>query len=378
MYEKPLRPEDGGTERLSDTIMRGLEKRGYLCMGFLVLQKEDDRIRYQYEPVDDLYAFLQEHRIDIVINQQGYSTWLLDKFFRMGGGRWREQGGKVITCLHFDPRFPTFFDARIDTGHGFAQALRSALRLPFIPYLRLRERQNHAKTLRHLYHASDRFGLLSTAHYPYFRKLTRLDPCDKLFAIFNPLTFATISDPSLIGQKERMVLVVARLSEYHKRISLVLEAWRAISRRAEAAGWRLEIVGDGPDAPRYKQFVEEKGLKNVIFHGSRDPEPCYAKASLFLLTSSAEGWGLTLTESLQRGVVPVVMESSPVFREILEDGRTGYLVRNGDIAGFVDKVLSLMRDEALRRGMAANCLRRASLFTADRALDRWETELNGM
>lgn len=39
------------------------------------------------------------------------------------------------------------------------------------------------------------------------------------------------------------------------------------------------------------------------------------------MTSSAEGWGLTLTESLQRGVVPVVMNSSPVFSEIIETGR---------------------------------------------------------
>lgn len=378
MFEKPLRPEDGGTERLSDTIMRGLEKRGYHCMGFLVLRKTDDRIYYQQEPVADLRAFLSEHDIDIVINQLGYSAWLLEKFYRLGGSQWKAEGGKVVTCLHFDPRFPTFFPARIAWKEGPAKAIGSMLRLPLIPYLRYRERRDHAETFRHLYRASDRFGMLSETHYPYFKKLTGLKDYDKLFAIFNPLTFDDISDQSIIEQKEKTVLVVARLSEYHKRISIVLKAWKTIGRFPLSDGWRLEIVGDGPDASLYKRFVEENGLKNVTFHGQCDPEPFYTKASLFLLTSSAEGWGLTLTESLQRGVVPVVMESSPVFREILSDGKTGFLVKEGDRKGLVGKTIELIRNETLRKQMAINCLHRASLFTTNKALDSWETELNRM
>ncbi|WP_418983903.1 glycosyltransferase [Alistipes sp.] len=376
IYEKPLRKEDGGTERLSATIMEGLRSRGYECMGFLVLKRLNDEITYLNERVDDLYSFLKVHRIDIVINQMGYAEWLLKKFYAAGGERWRLEGGRVITCLHFDPHFPTIHRYALSRHDGMRQTIRKLFRLALLPYLRYRERKNYADLFRYLYQASDRFGLLSATHYPFFKKLTRLESYDRLFSIFNPLTFDEISDPSIIRQKDKIVLVVARLSEYHKRISLILETWKRIHRESVLNGWTLAIVGDGPDAADYKRYVAENRLDDVTFYGQCDPEPFYTKAALFLLTSPAEGWGLTLTESLQRGVVPIVMESSPVFREILSDKETGYLVKNGDTKEFGRKIVTLAGNCRLRERMAEACLHRATRFTLDRALDEWEAELN--
>ena len=93
------------------------------------------------------------------------------------------------------------------------------------------------------------------------------------------------------------------------------------------------------------------------------------------MTSSAEGWGLTLTESLQRGVVPVVMNSSPVFSEIIENGKSGVLVRNNDYKAFANAIRKLMKNEGARITMSQNCLVQAKKFDIGNTINKWINEL---
>jgi glycosyltransferase involved in cell wall biosynthesis len=90
------------------------------------------------------------------------------------------------------------------------------------------------------------------------------------------------------------------------------------------------------------------------------------------MTSSAEGWGLTLTESLQRGVVPVAMDSSPVFHEIIQDGVDGFITPDKDSKAYTSKISGLMADEALWRRMAQHALQHASRFSMGNTIDKWE------
>ena len=163
------------------------------------------------------------------------------------------------------------------------------------------------------------------------------------------------------------------MSEYHKRISLVLKAWKALKKRSQApSGWILKIVGDGPDLQYYIDYVKFNEIPDLVFEGQQSPEPFYAEASILLLTSSAEGWGLTLTEGLQRGVVPVVMDSCPVFSEIIQNGRNGYLTPDNNIHAFVHKIECLISDPALLRKMQKEALISAERFSIESTMDKWE------
>ena len=94
----------------------------------------------------------------------------------------------------------------------------------------------------------------------------------------------------MLEKKKNVVLVCARMSEYHKRISIILKAWMAICKRKEVNGWTLKMVGVGPDLQRYKDFVSTNCIPNVRFEGQQSSEPYYNEASILLLTSSAEGY----------------------------------------------------------------------------------------
>lgn len=373
IYNLPLLPEAGGTERITSLVSKGLALRGYRCLGMLVFNQQTGGVTYDSESVANLYAFLYEYQIDIVINQIAYDKWLLNLFLKKGGERWCRERGRIISCLHFDPKNPSLlFMLNGKTDKTLKDRLDILKAVLFCKYYERKQQKREGETYNYIYDHSDKMVVLSFTHFFYLRQTMKRSEYGKLIAINNPLTFDDISTPEVIEQKKRVLLVCARMSEYHKRISLILKAWMSIQKKKEAHGWELKIVGTGPDLKQYKDFVSNHHLSNVRFEGQLSPEPYYCEASILLLTSSAEGWGLTITEGLQRGVVPVVMNSSTVFSEIIQNGYNGYITPNNKTKEFENKVLQLMSEPSVLHQMQLNALESAKKFSLDSIINEWE------
>lgn len=373
IYNRPLNPEAGGTERITALVAKGLSQNGHHCLGILVFDDQSERMSYNGEQVEDLYSFLKEQKIDIVINQIAYSNWLLEVFLRKGGNNWRQEGGRIISCLHFDPKNPSLlYLMRGGSKKKFKDRLNVLKAFLLYPYYERKQKQNEGDIYNFIYENSDWFVALSETHFPYLRKVMKRDHYDKMVAINNPLTFDEISDSCILSEKQKIVLVCARMSEYHKRISIILKIWKRIQESNIFHDWTLIVLGDGPDLKSYKDFVKENRLSNVRFEGQKSPESYYRKAGILLLTSSAEGWGLTITEGLQRGVVPVVMDSCPVFSEIITSGYNGFLTTDGNVRKFAERVMQLMNSPQLLRQMQENALLSADKFTLDKTMKKWE------
>lgn len=377
IYNMPLVPEAGGTERITSLIAKGLTERGHKCMGILEFQENSPLMTYEGTAIDDLYEFLKKHNVDVVINQIAYSTWLLHDFLERGGSRWHSEGGKIISCLHFDPK-PTsdlyLFKSKRDKK--FRDYINIAKAFLLKSYYRKRQEKRTGITYNWVYDNSDHYITLSATHFPYFRQVTQRDEYQKLTAINNPLTFDDISTDEILNEKKKVVLVCSRMDEYQKRISLILRAWKKLQSDPIAADWTLNIIGDGPDLEFYKSYANKKRLKNICFEGRQSPEPYYREAQIFLMTSTGiEGWGLTLTESLQRGVVPVVMNTCPVYSDIITDGYNGFLTQD-NVADLMSHVLMLMKEQEQLRKMQRNALSSASRFTLDKTMMKWGSILN--
>ena len=104
IYNHPLKPEAGGTERITSLVMRGLSANGHKCLGILVIDFAKGIVNYDDIEVSDIYSFLMQKHVDTVINQCGHVKDMLEFFLEKGGRKWREEGGKIITCLHYDPK----------------------------------------------------------------------------------------------------------------------------------------------------------------------------------------------------------------------------------------------------------------------------------
>jgi glycosyltransferase involved in cell wall biosynthesis len=333
----------------------------------------DGTVSYDGSPVDNVCAFLSYHRVDIVINQIAYSTTLLDRFLASGGAQWRAQGGHIISCLHFDPKNPSLrYSYLSNLNKRTTDYIHLAKATLLHPYYEARRRRGESKIYNHIYDNSDYFVTLSKRHFPYLKSVMRRAEYAKLTAINNPLTFENIADISQLNHKQPVLLVCGRMSEYHKRISLVLKAWKQLCNKPLAYDWELRLVGDGPDIGSYQRYVSDNNLPRVTFFGQCSPESHYDDAALLLVTSSAEGWGLVITEALQRGVVPVVMDSSPVFRDIITNGDNGFLTPDGNVSRFVSSIVKLMHYPHTLRRMQESALRSANRFTASATMPKWQ------
>ena len=378
IYSKPLCSEAGGTERITSLIQRGLRGEGYNCMDILVLNREEDRASYHEEEVGDVYQFLKENKLDVVINQWGQLPEFLSYFLDKGGRQWHEEGGKIISCLHFDPKMISYYDelSAIEKK-SWREYINLVKAKVFANYYAKRDMRRLGETYRKVYELSDAYVLLSEGFVPYFKEATGIKDSSRLYSINNPLTFETNADSSILDNKKNVMLVVSRMYERQKRITLVLKVWERLANRRSMRDWELKIVGDGPDMERYQRTVDDKKLERISFVGHQSPEPYYAEAKIFLMTSVMEGWGLTITESLQKGVVPIAFDTCAAFHDMITDGENGFVVSEGNISQYVKKVELLATDTTLWQRLAKNALDSANRFSLEKITKQWEKIIEG-
>ena len=90
-----------------------------------------------------------------------------------------------------------------------------------------------------------------------------------------------------------------------------------------------------------------------------------------MMTSAYEGWGITLTESQQFGVVPVVFNSYASLPDVVTDGESGVIVRDRDNAAFAEALTALMMDETRRCAMARAAVKDARRYESAKVCARW-------
>ena len=76
----------------------------------------------------------------------------------------------------------------------------------------------------------------------------------------------------------------------------------------------------------------------------------YATSQLVVLPSSNEGLGRVILEA-QAMNVPVITYDVGGLSEAIRDGKTGYLVKKGDVKGLAKKIETLLADEHKRKAM---------------------------
>jgi glycosyltransferase involved in cell wall biosynthesis len=141
-----------------------------------------------------------------------------------------------------------------------------------------------------------------------------------------------------------------------------LRALKAVA--AEEPRARLVLVGQAVRS-RYEREAAELGvLDRVTFlEGISDTKlaEVYAACDALLFPAN-QTWGLNVTEAMAAGKPTVVSDAAGVA-EVLEDGKTGFVVPHGDVRALADRALALARDEALARrvGQAGRAFVREAL-----------------
>ncbi|MBE3597614.1 MAG: glycosyltransferase [Limnochordaceae bacterium] len=147
-------------------------------------------------------------------------------------------------------------------------------------------------------------------------------------------------------------LYVGRLSVEKGMADLALAIRRLLERHPSA---RFRVVGDGPWRGRLLRELEpwaRSGQLEIAGYVAWERLPqLYRDADVFVFPSAVETQGLAVLEAMASGL-PVVGVKGGAVPELVEDGKTGFLVSPGDGRALADTALRLLQDDGLRLAMA--------------------------
>lgn len=129
-----------------------------------------------------------------------------------------------------------------------------------------------------------------------------------------------------IRQEYKNLLFVGQMRDV-KNIPLILETFKALSEKDK--DYRLYLVGEGSDMPKYRKWVENNGVaRNVHFLGKiTDREVLagvYAACDLFFFPSSYDNAPIVVREACVMQT-PTLLSRGSVAAEPFVDGVNGYL-----------------------------------------------------
>jgi glycosyltransferase involved in cell wall biosynthesis len=112
----------------------------------------------------------------------------------------------------------------------------------------------------------------------------------------------------------------------------------------------LEFYGVGKMSSELKSFVKKLDISEKIFFRGYESnlEKIFSNASLMILTSKRESFGLVIIEAFSYGVPVIAYSTDFGVDDLIENNRDGYIIEQGNIDDIVDKSILLLRS-ALRR-----------------------------
>lgn len=165
------------------------------------------------------------------------------------------------------------------------------------------------------------------------------------------------------------------------RMAKVKQYERLITAFAKVHGghpdWVLRLYGSGPELKELRAVAAEHNLgDNVAFMGrTGDIYAAFADASIVALSSSFEGFGMTIIEAFACGVPVVSFDCLQGPGEIITHGRNGLLVPPDDTDALADALCELIDDPARRHAMGTAAQQSAGRYDIAMIGWRWETLL---
>ena len=135
------------------------------------------------------------------------------------------------------------------------------------------------------------------------------------------------------SRKDVHILHISHLYRF-KGALVLLEAFSSLME--EGHDIILDIIGDIADKEVHKKIMEfsaRTGMQNrIIWHGlktGQDKNDIIAGADIMALPTMNDTFPLTILEGMQHSL-PVIASSKGAIPEIIEDGKSGYLITPGD------------------------------------------------
>lgn len=329
-----------------------------------VIIKELETPTWNLSNVSRIRSIIDEYDIDVIINQ-----WALRPEVAYICNKARKgKKCKLICELHGAPDTTKMIieqKEKLDKSRNVVSKI--------INYVKLKAIHTITKwSIRYVYKICDYYVLLSKGFMPLLIDYAHISQSEKLCAIGNAIGISSEGFNYSFDKKKKQILYVGRMDPYNKRVNRIVEAWEQLYK--DYPDWALELVGEGPQLEYLKNYVSSNSIERVNFHGFQKDPPrnFYEEASILMLTSDLEGFGLVIVEGMQFGVVPVIYGSYVAVYDIIDNNKDGYITPMPYSREYTINCLkALMDDDEKRDKMAQAAIEKSSQYTMDAMTTQW-------
>jgi glycosyltransferase involved in cell wall biosynthesis len=164
----------------------------------------------------------------------------------------------------------------------------------------------------------------------------------------------------------RPVILFASKLQSRKRAGDLLEAYRRLS-PAQGVDPHpyLVIVGDGEERAALARSAEEIGFSSIRFCGFRNQSELprfFDLASVFVLPSRHEPWGLIVNEVMNAGRAVIISDEVGCQRDLITDGVEGVVFPAGDVEALADALRRTLATPEAAAEMGRRALERIDLW----------------
>jgi GalNAc-alpha-(1->4)-GalNAc-alpha-(1->3)-diNAcBac-PP-undecaprenol alpha-1,4-N-acetyl-D-galactosaminyltransferase len=167
------------------------------------------------------------------------------------------------------------------------------------------------------------------------------------------------------------ILAMGRLQP-QKSFDRLLHAFAKVA--AGHPAWSLAIAGDGPLFDALTRQAQTLGLSSRIhlLGQQADVGGLLARADLFALSSTYEGFPNALCEAMAAGVASIATDCPSGPADIITHDQNGLLVDNANTAALAAGLDRLMSDPGLRQRLGSAATEVAETFSLARVMDQWD------
>ena len=182
----------------------------------------------------------------------------------------------------------------------------------------------------------------------------------------------TMMRPSINEKNNnKRIISVGRL-EWQKGYDRLIDIWKIVS--SKHPDWHLTIFGSGTLGNEINSNIRDTELKNIDIHSfTPNISQEYSGSSIFVLPSRFEGFPLVLLEALQHGLPCVAFDCPFGPKDVIENGTCGYVIKNGDIETFANRICQLIDDHNKRVAFSQAAIQRAKDFDVNTIMKKWQT-----
>lgn len=168
------------------------------------------------------------------------------------------------------------------------------------------------------------------------------------------------------------IIAVGRLNPIKDFISLVEIMKEAIK---ENPNLKLYLLGDGEEKNKIESEIKKQNLEgNIIMPGyvsAAEVEEYMLKSDIYVMTSFKECFPMVLLEAGSCGIPQISFDILTGPKEIIEDGKTGFLIPNRDKTLMAKKINNLLKDDKRLNKFSQNAKEKSKNYKSEVIMKDW-------